>query len=833
MTAASFRLPTFLGILIVLSLVASVPSLAMSGTLSIGSAWVIIGLWSVPAFFLDTDPSDVRSKQWRDRLLGTGFVILLFVAAKTSEAAVGVTAAIASVAILGFIVASRSEYSERTKQYRLVLSIAAGCAIALWIVSVAHRWYVLPLVAAEMIATYSLVQTNSVRDRIGIALAVFLAWILTVGYPYTALSNFLFNATPSEGLALVAFAGAFILVNAAVVLPLPNLRRAPPVMLGLIAALIIFLFLGLRIDGTQSTWIPYHQSYFIGPAALVRAGHWLLWDVPSQYGFGSVLAIASFFGKTTYDKFFFLTDVIVATEAGMLFLLTWWGRRDLLGFAFALILSASVFYSSQGQYHYFGATLYPQQGFRVLWPMACMFFSYAAYRWREYPGRRRAMVFLGYASWLVGCLWSAEVGVWSTLPWGGWALAVIVIAAIKRGARSAIDAGVRVLVPFVALLVAAASVIVSVYSVRLHHAPDLRSVLEFVAIYGGASRSNVPFNPLGGMWLLLLSLGAAGSALVYIARRNGIESLSATLPSWLGLWGLCLYFVGETYENHVASIVPVLASAAMVMWCASGKERNTEWLSMRLAFIPIFVLIIAYNVGTLSYLQAARFASPVSLSAYSQTLPPIDGELAAIERKANIGPSDRVVYPDSPNWAKLSTGETLPLDRDADGRIFERFSWLPLSPAGMDNTMLTLSLERQGEYLGRALDVGPGSGWLITYLRDPDCRQISAILHATKTVTTAHYRAAFCKRGADGTDRQRNRWRNAGNEDRGPLPGHPNTGELWVGEPVKSNQSRLSGGKRWISTPGKCRVDKARGPSHRKDAAPIERCSKNVTGPSQ
>lgn len=781
MTAASFRLPTILGILIVLSLVASVPSLATSGALSLASAWIVIGLWSVPAFFLDADPLDDRRKQWRDRLLGAGFVILLLVAAKTSEAAVGATAAIAAAAILGLIVARRSQYSERAMQYGLVLSIAAACAIALWLMTAAHRWYVLPLAAVEMIAIYSAVHTQSARDRIGIALVALLAWVLTVGYPYTALSNFLFNATPSEGLALAGFAGAFVLVNAAVVLPLLNVRRVPSMMVGLIAALIIFVFLGLRTDGTQSTWIPYHQSYFIGPAALVRAGHWLLWDVPSQYGFGSVLATASFFGKTTYDKFFFLTDVIVAAEAAMLFLLTWWGRRDLLGFAFALILSASVFYSSQGQYHYFGATLYPQQGFRVLWPMACMFFSYAAYRWREHPGTRRAMVFLGYASWLAGCLWSAEVGVWSTLPWGGWALAVIVIAAMKRGARGAIDAGVRVLVPFVALLAAAAAAIVAVYSVRLHHAPDLRSVLEFVAIYGGASRSNVPFNPLGGMWLLLLSLAAVGSALVYIARRNGVETLSATLPSWLGLWGVCLYFVGETFENHVASIVPVLATAAMVMWCASGKERNTEWFSIRLAFIPIFVLIIAYNVGTLSYLQAARFASPSSLSAFSQTLPPIDGELAAIERKANIRPSDRVVYPDSPNWAKLSTGEILMLDRDADGRIFERFSWLPLSPAGMDNTMLTLSLERQGKYLRRALDVGPGSGWLITYLRDPDCREISATLRATKTVTTAHYRAVFCGPGTHGTYAQRFRWRNAGNED-----GQPNTGELWPGEPPET-----------------------------------------------
>jgi hypothetical protein len=786
-TAASFRLPTFLGTLIVLSLVASVPSLATSGALSIAGAWLIIGLWSVPAFFLDADPSDARSEQWRDRLLGAGFVILLFLAAKTSQAAVGATAALASLAVLGLMVAHRSGYSERIRQYRIVLSIAAGCAIALWLMAAAHRWYVLPLVVVETIAAYSAVQTHNARDRIGIALVALLAWVLTVGYPYTALSNFLFNATPSEGLGLVGFAGAFLLVNAAVVLPLLNVTRRPSMMVGLMAALIIFLLLGLRVDGTQSTWIPYHQSYFIGPAALVRAGHWLLWDVPSQYGFGSVLAIASFFGKTTYDKFFFLTDVIVATEAGIVFLLTWWSRRDVLGFVFALILSASVFYSSQGQYHYFGATLYPQQGFRVLWPIACMFFSYAAYRWRDNPGRRRAMVFLGYASWLAGCLWSAEVGVWSTLPWGGWALAVILIAAIKRGARGAIDAGVRVLVPFVALLAAAASAIVFVYSIRLHHSPDLRSLVEFVAIYGGASRADVPFNPLGGMWLLLLSLAATGSALVYIARRKGLDTLSATLPSWLGLWGVCLYFVGETYENHVASIVPVLATAAMVTWCASGKERNAEWLSIRLAFIPIFVLIIAYNVGTLSYLQAAQFASPVSLSAFSETLPPIHGELAAIERKANISPSDRVVYPDSPNWAKLSTGEVLMLDRDADGRVFERFSWLPLSPAGMDNTMLTLPLERQGEYLRRALDVGPGSGWLITYLRDADCRQISATLHPTRTFTTAHYSAAFCERGPGGTNAQRTRWRNAGNDENASMHDHSNTAELWAGESLESS----------------------------------------------
>jgi len=61
------------------------------------------------------------------------------------------------------------------------------------------------------------------------------------------------------------------------------------------AAIVLIGMVSLRTDGLfgalgkDGTFL--HQSVYVGPAELVRQGGWLYWDVPSQYGFLSILTL--------------------------------------------------------------------------------------------------------------------------------------------------------------------------------------------------------------------------------------------------------------------------------------------------------------------------------------------------------------------------------------------------------------------------------------------------------------------------------------------------------------------------------------------------------------
>jgi len=51
----------------------------------------------------------------------------------------------------------------------------------------------------------------------------------------------------------------------------------------------------------------HHWSFYTGPAELVRAGGWLLHDVPSQYGFLNIALLAALPGANSFQNLYFIT----------------------------------------------------------------------------------------------------------------------------------------------------------------------------------------------------------------------------------------------------------------------------------------------------------------------------------------------------------------------------------------------------------------------------------------------------------------------------------------------------------------------------------------------
>src|SRR4029077_15875274 len=55
-----------------------------------------------------------------------------------------------------------------------------------------------------------------------------------------------------------------------------------------LAGILVLAWVGLRYEQMDDTYL-HNGGMFTGPSELLRQGGWLLWDVPSQYGFLSIL----------------------------------------------------------------------------------------------------------------------------------------------------------------------------------------------------------------------------------------------------------------------------------------------------------------------------------------------------------------------------------------------------------------------------------------------------------------------------------------------------------------------------------------------------------------
>jgi hypothetical protein len=74
--------------------------------------------------------------------------------------------------------------------------------------------------------------------------------------------------------------------------------------------------LSLRADGLLThPSAEFHWAFFAGPAELVRQGGWLLWDVPSLYGYLNIVLVAALPFGSTWQSLFILNAACLFVSA--------------------------------------------------------------------------------------------------------------------------------------------------------------------------------------------------------------------------------------------------------------------------------------------------------------------------------------------------------------------------------------------------------------------------------------------------------------------------------------------------------------------------------------
>lgn len=145
------------------------------------------------------------------------------------------------------------------------------------------------------------------------------------------------------------------------------------ILLGLTATVIIFgSFYPIDLNRLE---IYHHWSFYIGAAQLVRDGGTLLWDVPSQYGFLSILVLSHLPTKSLASALY-----LVSGAANMVMALSFVGigwvimRTFAQRLAVGLLVICGMFMRSGLDAIYAGTNYYPSTGgYRFVWLTLLMF----------------------------------------------------------------------------------------------------------------------------------------------------------------------------------------------------------------------------------------------------------------------------------------------------------------------------------------------------------------------------------------------------------------------------------------------------------------------------
>lgn len=537
-------------------------------------------------------------------------------------------------------------------------------------------------------------------------------WISGSGYTFFIfiLSLFLvlinlFHKEASESNAQIKGGWARLIANAAALL-----------IIGIASLSIHHVF---REGVALGTFI--HWGWFVGPAEVVRQGGWLLWDVPSHYGFLSLLTLAFWPAKSVWQSLYIINSSLLFALASFLFFMLRSLRTGPTNYWFSLTLTlAAVFLlPGTGISPITGPQIWPSQGpFRFGWAYALL----AILLWefcnalKEKPNDK--ILWVGCLVWVVGTLWSAEsaaycFGLW--LP----AYALIVWRKATRFYREqgSVAKSIRIAALWLALpillLLLALGIIVGYYQMILGQVPDWRSFFDFASAFGSIIYVD-PVDLNGPVWALFLIFCAVSTAALYFIRNGWALALSLISGTWAFLWTTSSYpivsgaSVGFTCLSHISCTVIVL-----ILYLLARYRVADRWAALiKISFVPFLSVLLTMTFGNGEGLLDIAPEVQIGYQAeIDHLLPRMDEASANLLDSANVQIRDPIIYINHDDSYNLLPAR-LVSDPSGERRLLFTRAWLPIKPFSTVMGVPPLD-DRIKLYISRFTTQTPSSGYLL------------------------------------------------------------------------------------------------------------------------
>jgi hypothetical protein len=445
-----------------------------------------------------------------------------------------------------------------------------------------------------------------------------------------------------------------------------------------------------------------------------------LWDVPSQYGFLSILTLALIPTRTAWQAFYLANSLLLFLSAAILFHILRSLRAGVANLCLSLGISlASVFMLAGWGPALAGPQITPAAAaYRFFWCYALL--AVLVWEFRTDPRSRAHSRILaaGCAVWLLGTLWSSESAVYSAAIWlPAYALIVLrrTVTSVSPSPRLPVSWSpcLRLAVPPL-LLLAALAPMTAYYSLRLGHTPDWQMFTEYARWFKSGFMA-LPIDTFGPVWVLFVAFCILSMTVACLLRAGlAHRALPMTVGATAGLWAASSYFVSRSHPINALDLSPVLFTAVAVALLALTAAGSDPWRRLiRMSLVPVVTVLLTATFGNPQAFPnyPAALWNHAYTPAVEAALPQIDPSLASLLASAGLKPSDSMVY---------FHRDLLPAWPYSDGvggspELATR-AWLPITPLAL---LAPLPKERSDLYIARFTARARASGWLIEPTHEP------------------------------------------------------------------------------------------------------------------
>ena len=586
-----------------------------------------------------------------------------------------------------------SKASLRWRTFLIALATLCGATFIIW------QGYWATAICAGIQALFIALWRRPTDNVVFRIIAFFLALVA-----WAAVARLIWWDDPQKvlwslPLTWVIVPGVSLLMLSLVLSPAHKIPPRIPYWVMILATGMILACLSFRI--TELTVIPafHHWGVIVGTIDAIRQGAAILWDFPSQYGFLSILSLASLPFASPWTALYVGHGCLVLVASLVLFLLLANAFPGWRGGILAVLTTVSLTFGLPGSRHLLlTPDVYPSIGaFRFIWCYVLMGLLVLKARYATTNPRPPVAFWTsGTVIWSLSVLWSAESAAFASTMWlPAYAISTAGIGSILQRVKRA---AAWMLLPLLCLGLTIA-IVTFIYWSHFGHIPDWLLYADYVR----SEYFALPMDPQGPAWVLLLAIVAAATLLVHLELD---PSAPATVKS-LGyagfglMWGVSSYFVGRSHANNVLNLAPFIglffAVSAQVARLYPAMRPTCTWISFLL--IPFIAFGTALTFANPQH-WAAFIANLPSLTKHDVdvTLPRAPEDLEKLFQKAGIGPGDRIIY-----FSPEHDLNPLPII----GGLVTRPQAIPTT------AMIPLTPKQRETYVQRFLAKKPCDGWFV------------------------------------------------------------------------------------------------------------------------
>ena len=329
-----------------------------------------------------------------------------------------------------------------------------------------------------------------------------------------------------------------------------------------------------------------HWQVLIGPIELMKEGGYLLWDVPSQYGFLSMLSVYILPFDSSWQSFYFLNSLMVFTMSMLIFLVIW-NNKNLHWYIISLFLSLSIIFYLNAGTEVDNVNLVPSDGaFRYFWIVLILFMMF------KMGSRDPFSQFLIILPvWIVGFLWSPESAFYVTAAISPMLFNYIINKDINIRKKLFVFLLFPISILFFIIFISI------FYLINIGQFPDYYSFVEYIFSWTGGNPQNSKekFNYQGPIIFLIFFLSIFFTMYFQNIKNKNSYLIFSVIFS---LGAISSYLVGQSEDININSqIVFYIFGYFLIINYFKINKKYYHIIS------PVILTILIASYGNLSTIK--------------------------------------------------------------------------------------------------------------------------------------------------------------------------------------------------------------------------------------